>query len=104
MDFAAFRPGLMRDLGLADQFFRKAGTGRFVFGDLDATGFATASGMNLRFDDEDWCIQFIGPGRGGLGRSNFLASRDWDTELGKQRLGLKFMYVHQNPFRMKAEV
>ena len=94
MDFAAFGTGLMRDQGLADQFLRKAGTSRLVLGDLDAAGFSPAAGMDLRFDDEDRRIQFIGPGRGGFGRSDFLPSWHGNTELGKQRLGLKFMNVH----------
>ncbi len=53
VDFAAFGTGLMRDQGLADQFFRKAGTSRLILGDFDAPGFSPPAGMNLRFDDED---------------------------------------------------
>ena len=60
-DFPTFRTGLVRHQGLADQFLGQARHVRLVLRNLDATGLASAAGMDLRLHDKHRGIQFCRP-------------------------------------------
>ncbi len=103
-DFAhelAFRAGLMSDKGLAKHL---AGDVLRFFGCLDEMyaafeavlegAFATATGMNLSFDDESTCTDFACGGARFLRCAGDDAFRTGDAEFFKQLLGLILVDVH----------
>jgi hypothetical protein len=62
--------------------------------DLDPSAFASATGMNLRFDDNSSFEFFGSPARFIFRVSNF-ATRDAHAVARKDLLGLVLMYLHR---------
>jgi hypothetical protein len=102
MDDPTLRPGLMGDQPLAQQILGRLPDFILTGAELDATGLAPGSGVNLSLDGPARAADFRGAVHRLLRAVGDPAARNGDAESGEQLLGLIFVDVHSRSGKRKS--